>query len=128
MDGYGRAERQRIRAERARYGIQFNRGGNRDRTINTLYFRFMRNDDYTIQVRFEQVARDIRRTIRDFFGRRDDGRDYRYLLTFGFAQRPVRTIAGITDDFLMETFENILHSNEAVTLEGFRVFFFLNSK
>lgn len=129
MQNYGRAERERIRAGRVRFGIRFNRGGNQDRTVNTLYFTFVNGGNaQPIEARFDAVADDIRRTIRDFFNRAGDDRaEDPYLITMegngpgGFTQRTVRTINAITGAFLRNTYEHILHSNEVIEIEGFTV-------
>lgn len=132
MQNYARADRRVIVGERNRFGIRFNRTAGRGeggRGVHTLTFTFTnRGNDQPIDARFDAVAEDIRRTIRDFFTRAGDERaEDPYLITMegngpgGFTQRTVRTINGITGAFLRNTYENILHSNEVIEIEGFKV-------
>jgi len=106
-----------------------NRHGEDGRSgTHTLRFTFQNGDNLPpIQTRFNDMADTIRRSITHYFG--GDVVDHPYLLTFipaddgagGELQRTVRRITGITGEFLLETYENILKSQETITLDGFMI-------
>jgi hypothetical protein len=129
MNNYRRPIQREYAATRREYGYRFQNRAER-RGVRTFTYTFT-NDiggEYTIQERFDQIAHDIQRTIRDFYSREGDARaENPYLITLegdganGFTQRTVRTINGITGNFLKDSYENILQSNEVIQLEGFKV-------
>jgi len=103
------------------------------RTDNyTLVFQFRPNNDTPILQRFDEMAQQIRLAIRSQFNVVEGGRRDRhpYLLDFIPAnglhqvQKTIRAVRSITGEFLFNIYESILQSQDTVTLDGFKVFFF----
>lgn len=102
-----------------------------------LSFRFTNaGNNVPIQERFDQMALEIRRTIRNHFRRNNDEREYEnpYLIEFqprsengsgNNRQITAITAARITGEWLMNTYESILHSQEGIGLDGLTVFFII---
>ena len=117
-------------------GIRFNRTGagyglNR---VHTLWFTFMNAPNLpNINDRFDQMAAEIRRRITWYFGYALDER-HPFIVEFqpaenrvgGSRQRTVQRLESVTGEFLMSIYNAILHSQESIDIEGFRVYFLRN--
>lgn len=109
-------------------------GSGANRT-HRLSFTFTNpGNDVPIQERFDQMALEIRRAIRNHFRRNDDTREYEnpYLIEFqprsetgsgSNRQRMARNAVRITGEWLMSTYESILHSQDGVGLDGLTVLY-----
>lgn len=109
-------------------------GSGANRT-HRLSFTFTNpGNDVPIQERFDQMALEIRRAIRNHFRRNDDAREYEnpYLIEFqprsetgsgSNRQRMARNAVRITGEWLMSTYESILHSQDGVGLDGLTVLY-----
>jgi hypothetical protein len=118
-----------------RPGIRFNQTS--AQSINgpehRLWFTFIHNANLpALDVRFERMAERIRWEINYYF-QRDPEANHPYLIDFipsdggagGTRQKTVRKANSITGRFLQTIYEAILHSQETVEIDGFKVFFFI---
>lgn len=95
--------------------------------VHALRFTFLRSDE-DINAQFEEMARQIRAKIREYFDFGDEQLQS-YLLEFEPAderatstrQRTIRKLISITGKFLATIYTAMLHSNETLELEGFRI-------
>jgi len=112
-------------------GIRFNRTGagqglNR---VHTLWFTFINAPNLPDMItRFDDMAEEIQRRIIHYFGYVLYER-HPIIVEFqpaenrvgGSRQRTVQSVGAITGEFLMAIYDAILHSQESIELEGFRV-------
>ena len=110
-------------------GIRYNRRRLQGVNQHLLHFTFTNaGNDIPIDQRFDQMASEIRRRIRGHF-ERDLDAQHPYLLNFapaedrvgGSRQFPLQRASSITGQFLRQIYDGMLHSQETIGIEGFKV-------
>lgn len=119
-----------VARQRSLARIRMGRVINPQSNYPTLVFTFMApipgRDLPNIEDRFEEMANQIRTRIQVEYANLPEGYNIEFIPTDGTTRsKVIRTRAGITGDFLKRIYESLVHSQETISLDGFKVHFFL---